>query len=127
MQIKKIKKLEKCKVMTWFDTGIQMICEDEEKGGKEEIKHTFSGFENRDDVFERLESIWQAQSPHADMMNESPRKEEKAEFVVEKIPSSQSEEKKSAQNKKEAVQPPETGTAKVTPRAQGGQVGSEEK
>ena len=39
IEIAKIKKLEKCKVMQWFDTGIEMVTE-----GPESKSYTFSGF-----------------------------------------------------------------------------------
>ena len=71
----KVKKLAKCHVMTFFDTGIEMQIEEEDKSTR---TYTFSGFENREDVFEGLESIWQAQSPHAEQ-NHEPEDKKKVE------------------------------------------------
>lgn len=53
IEIDKIKKMEKCKVMQWFDTGIKMVMD-----GPDAESFTFSGFEDRNEAFESLESIW---------------------------------------------------------------------
>lgn len=47
--------------MGFFDTGIDIdVIKDNDKK-----TYTFSGFADRNEVYESLDSIWQATSPHA--------------------------------------------------------------
>ena len=99
--------------MGFFDTGIdiEVIKENDKK------TYTFSGFEDRNEVYESLDSIWQATSPHAlQEVIEENKEESQSPSPKEKKEDSTAADNQKDVKTKEPVQPPETGAAKATYR-----------
>ena len=57
LSIVEIKELQKHKFLGVFESGIGIV--------STEATHYFCSFDERDDVYEKIDSLWQAQSPYA--------------------------------------------------------------